>query len=140
MKKHTAGNIVIALTGLLLVGSAVGKLVHIPNVEMQMAAMGFAGSKLLFIGVLELGSAALFLLPVTRSFGLLLVSSYLGGAIATHVQHDRPILVPSILLLVIWLGVWLRHREVFWSFRPRSENNPRVVDAAMLSKHFEARP
>src|SRR5215813_4781278 len=137
MKKHTAGNIVIALTGLLLVGSAVGKLVHIPNVEMQMAAMGFAGSKLLFIGVLELGSAALFLLPVTRSFGLLLVSSYLGGAIATHVQHDRPILVPSILLLVIWLGVWLRHREVFWSFRPRSENNPRVVDAAMLSKHFE---
>ena len=140
MKKHTAGNIVIALTGLLLVGSAVGKLVHIPNVEMQMAAMGFAGSKLLFIGVLELGSAALFLLPVTRSFGLLLVSSYLGGAIATHVQHDRPILVPSILLLVIWLGVWLRHREVFWSFRSRSENNARVVDAAMLSKHLEARP
>jgi hypothetical protein len=140
MKKYTAGNMVIALTGLLLVGSAVAKLVHIPNVEMQMAAMGFRGSKLLFIGLLELGSAVLFLLPVTRSFGLLLVSSYLGGAIATHVQHDKPILVPSMLLLVIWLGVWLRHREVFWSFRSRSENNASVVDAAMLSKHFEARP
>ena len=140
MKKHTAGNIVIALTGLLLLGSAVAKLVHIPNVEMQMAAIGFGGNKLLFIGVLELGSAALFLLPLTRSIGLLLVSSYLGGAIATHVQHDKPIFVPSILLLVIWLGVWLRHREALWSFRSRSENNARVMDAAMLQKHSEARP
>src|SRR5215813_3906972 len=136
MKKHTAGNIVIALTGLLLVGSAVGKLVHIPNVEMQMAAMGFAGSKLLFIGVLELGSAALFLLPVTRSFGLLLVSSYLGGAIATHVQHDQPILVPSILLLVIWLGVWLRHREASWSFGSLKEGTVPGVNAAIRAREI----
>lgn len=116
MKKQTAGNIVITLLGILLLGSAVAKLAHIPKVETQMAAMGFGGNKLLFIALLELASAALFLLSLTRSFGLLLVSSYLGGAIATHVQHDQPILVPSILLLVIWLGVWLRHREASWSF------------------------
>src|SRR5215469_580513 len=116
MKKQTVGNIVIMLVGILLSGSGAAKLAHIPKVETQMAAMGFGGNKLLFIALLELASAALFLLPLTRSAGLLLVSSYLGGAIATHVQHDQPILVPSILLLVIWLGVWLRHREASWSF------------------------
>jgi len=140
MKKPTVGNILIALTGILLLGSAVAKLAHVPNVEMQMAAMGFGGNKLLFIGVLELGSTALFLFPLTRSFGLFLVSSYLGGAIATHVQHDKPILVPSILLLVIWLGVWLRHREAFWSFRSRKEADARAADRAMLRTHSEARP
>lgn len=140
MKKQTIGNIVIALTGILLLGSAAAKLAHIPKVVMQMAALGFGGNKLLFIGLLELASAALFLFPLTRSAGLLLVSSYLGGAIATHVQHDKPILVPSILLLVIWLGAWLRHQEAFWSFGARKESNAPAVNAAMLHKQYEARP
>lgn len=122
MKKQTVGNILITLLGILLLGSAAAKFAHIPKIETQMAAMGFGGNKLLFIALLELASAALFLLPLTRSFGLVLVSSYLGGAIATHVQHDLPILVPSILLLVIWLGVWLRHREAFWSFGSLKED------------------
>lgn len=140
MKKRTIGNIVITLTGILLLGSAAAKLAHIPKVEMQMAALGFGGNKLLFIGLLELASAVLFLLPWTRSVGVLLVSSYLGGAIATHVQHGKPIFVPSILLLVIWLGAWLRHREVFWSFGARKESNLPAVNAAMLHKQYEARP
>jgi hypothetical protein len=131
MKKQTAGNIVITLLGILLLGSAAAKLAHITKVETQMAAMGFGGTKLLFIALLELASAALFLLPLTRSFGLLLVSSYLGGAIATHVQHDQPILVPSILLLVIWLGVWLRHREASWSFGSLKEETVPGPNAAI---------
>lgn len=140
MKKQTVGNIVIGLTGILLLGSAVAKLAHIPKVEMQMADMGFGGNKLLFIGVLELASAALYLLPVARSLGLLLISSYLGGAIATHVQHDKPIFVPSILLAVIWLGVWLRHSEALWSFGFRKQANATAANAGMLGKQFEARP
>ncbi len=139
MKKQTVGNFAIMLTGILLLGSAAAKLAHIPKVEVQMAALGFGGNKLLFIGLLELASAVLFLLPLARSAGLLLVSSYLGGAIATHVQHDKPILVPSILLLVIWLGVSLRHREAFRSFGPGKESNTPAVNEAILRKQFEAR-
>jgi hypothetical protein len=136
MKKQTVGNIVITLVGILLSGSAAAKLAHIPNVETKMAAMGFGGNKLLFIALLELASAALFLLPLTRSAGLLLVSSYLGGAIATHVQHDQPILVPSILLLVIWLGVWLRHREASWSFGSLKEGTVPGVNAAIRAREI----
>jgi len=136
MKKQTVGNIVITLVGILLSGSGAAKLAHIPKVEIQMAAMGFGGNKLLFIALLELASAALFLLPLTRSAGLLLVSSYLGGAIATHVQHDQPILVPSILLLVIWLGVWLRHREASWSFGSLKEGTVPGVNAAIRAREI----
>jgi hypothetical protein len=136
MKKQTVGNIVITLVGILLSGSGAAKLAHIPKVDMQMAAMGFGGNKLLFIALLELASAALFLLPLTRSAGLLLVSSYLGGAIATHVQHDQPILVPSILLLVIWLGVWLRHREASWSFGSLKEATVPGVNAAIRAREI----
>jgi hypothetical protein len=136
MKKQTAGNIVITPLGILLLGSAAAKFAHIPKVVTQMAAMGFSGNKLLFIALLELVSAALFLLPLTRSIGLLLVSSYLGGAIATHVQHDQPILVPSILLLVIWLGVWLRHREASWSFASLKERTVPGVSAAIRAREI----
>ena len=131
MKKQTVGNIVITLGMILLLGSAAAKFAHIPKVVMQMAAMGFDGYKLLFIALLETASAVLFLIPLTRSFGLLLVSSYLGGAIATHLQHDQPIFAPSILLVLIWLGIWLRHREAFWSFGSLKERNIRPVHATI---------
>jgi hypothetical protein len=140
MKKQIEGKIVLTLTGILLLGSAVAKLVHIPKVEIQMVALGFSGNKLLIIGLLELASAAVFLLPWTRSVGVLLVSSYLGGAIATHVQHDKPFFVPSILLLAIWLGVWLRHREAFWTFGARKECVAPAINAMIPRKQFEARP
>ena len=136
MKQQTVGNIVITLTGILLVGSAAAKLAHIPKVMTQMATLGFGGNRLLFIGGLELASALLFLLPLTRSWGILLVSSYLGGAIATHVQHDLPIVVPSILLLVIWLGVLLRHREAFWSFGSFKEGSVQGVNAAIRAREI----
>jgi hypothetical protein len=140
MKKQTLGTILIALGGILLLGSASAKLAHIPKVVTQMAAMGFGGNELLFIAVLEIASAVLFLIPLTRSAGLLLVSSYLGGAIATHLQHDQSIVPPSAVLVLIWLGVWLRHREVRWSFGSVQEGHVRPVDAAMLREQSEARP
>ncbi len=113
--RRIAGTTLIILGGLVLVGSATSKLAHVPQVVSQMNALGFSGEKLTFIGILELLSGLLFLLPGTRSAGLLLVSSYLGGAIATHLQHGEPMLPPSIVLTVLWLGAWLRHPVILWS-------------------------
>ena len=77
--------------------------------------MGFDGGRLTFVAGLEILSGLLFLVPFTRSFGLLLVSSFLGGAIATHLQHGQPIVQPSFVLFLIWLGTWLRHPRILWS-------------------------
>ena len=109
------GTVLITLGGLLLLGSAAAKLAHVPKVVAQMTALGFDGHKLTFIALLEVASAVLFLVPFTRWLGLLLVSSFMGGVIATHLQHDQSIVAPSIILLLLWLGTAFRHREVVWS-------------------------
>jgi len=109
----------ITLSGIMLLGSATAKLAHVPGMVNQLTAAGFSPDKVVFIALLEVSSALFFLLPVTRSAGLLLVSSFLGGAIATHLQHSQSIVPPSIVLLLIWLGAWLRHPEVLWSFRQK---------------------
>ncbi len=114
-KRRAAGNIAMILGGLMLIGSAGAKFAHVPAVVVQLGAMGFTDSKLTFIAVLEVVSALLFLVPATRSAGLLLVSSFLGGAIATHLQHGQPIVQPSFVLVLIWFGTWLCHPELLWS-------------------------
>ena len=112
-----AGTVLIYLLGFMLVGSALVKFAQVPAVLAQFRVLGFEDGRLTFIGILELVCAVLFMLPRTRSIGLLLISSYLGGAIATHVGHGQPTAVePAFLLGLFWLGVWLRHPQILWSF------------------------
>jgi hypothetical protein len=106
------------LASVMLIGSAGAKLAHVPKVVTELGAMGFDGNKLIFIATLEILSAVLFLVPVTRSIGLLMVSSYMGGAIATHVGHDQPLIQPAMVLVIFWLGTWLRHPQILWSLFP----------------------
>lgn len=116
-----AGNIMVYLLGVLLLGSALIKFANVPTLVAQFAVLGFAGGRLTFIGILEIVSAALFLLPRTRSLGLLLVSAYLGGAIAAHVGHGQTEAIrPAILLGLFWVGAWLRHPNTLWSFARRN--------------------
>jgi uncharacterized membrane protein YphA (DoxX/SURF4 family) len=119
--RRITGNILIFLLGLVLVASAGAKLAHIPKVVEQMGAMGVDGWRLTFVAFLEVSSAILFLLPLTRSLGLLLVSAYMGGAIATHVEHGQPFVQPAIFLALLWLGALLRHPQILWSWGTSAE-------------------
>jgi len=74
-KRRITGNILMILGGVMLIGSSIAKFAHVPAVVNQLGAMGFTGNRLMFIAVLEMVSAVLFLIPLTRSGGLLLVSS-----------------------------------------------------------------
>jgi hypothetical protein len=114
-RRRISGNVLIFLTSLLLLGSAAAKLAHVPKVVSQLASMGFDGDRLILVGVLEILSAVLFLWRPTRSMGLLLVSAFLGGAIATHIQHGHSAAQPAVFLALLWLGTWLRHPEILWS-------------------------
>ena len=116
--RRLTGNVLIGLGGIALIGSAAAKLAHVPKVVEQMAASGFVGERLTFIAVLEVFCAVLFLIPSTRAAGLLLVSAFLGGAIATHMQHGQSVAQPGVFLAVLWLGAWLRHPQILWSISP----------------------
>ena len=119
-KRQIFGKVLVNMGGVMLIGSAAAKFAHVPQVVSQLGAMGFDGGRLTFIAVLEVVSAVLFLVPFTRSLGLLFVSSFLGGAIATHLQHGQPIVQPAFVLSLIWLAAWLRHPQILWSFAGRS--------------------
>jgi hypothetical protein len=58
--------------------------------------------------------------------GLLLVSAFMGGAIATHLEHGQAIIQPGAFLAVLWLGTWLRHPQILWSWGTTAEptSNP----------------
>jgi DoxX-like protein len=115
----------IVMSSLMLMVSAGAKFAHVPRFTTDLGAMGFDGGKLMFIATLEVLSALLFLIPATRSIGLLLVSSFLGGAVATHLQHGRSIVQPAFVLILIWLGTWLRYPQILWSLPPTTRaTNP----------------
>ena|SRR5215472_15142763 len=116
--RSTLGNVLLFLSGIVVMMSSVVKLVGVPRVVHQMATMGFSGGRYTLVAVLDVVSASLFLYPRSRSFGLLLLSAFLGGAICAHVQTAQlPKAVgPAILLTLAWSGTWLRHPEVLWSW------------------------
>ena len=72
-----------------------------------------------WIGVAEVGGALLFFFPKTNSLGVLLVSAYLGRAIATRIEHGEAYIFPSVLLILVWVAGYLRHPELLQSFREK---------------------
>ena len=115
--RQLAGQILIYIAGFGLLAAAITKFAHLPPVVAQLTNAGFGGEKINLVASLELLSALLFLLPVTRSIGLPFASAFLGGAVATHVQAGEyaGTSAPAIFMLVCWLGAWLRYPEVLWS-------------------------
>jgi hypothetical protein len=72
------------------------------------------------IGAGEVATALLLLVPGTSSLGVLLASSFWGGAICLHMSHGEPFVLQSILLLLTWVGAYLRVPGVFSSFSASS--------------------
>jgi hypothetical protein len=114
--RRIAGNILIFLPGLVVAMSSIVKFAGVPGVVHNMAVNGFSGGKLTLVAGLEILSAALFLIPRTRSFGVLMLSSFFGGAICTHVQMGEYAqgIGPAVLLTLAWIGTWLRHPQALW--------------------------
>jgi len=113
--RRITGNVLVGIVVLALIGAASAKLVHAPFLVNQLRPFGFDDTWISILGIIELGSAGLFAITRTRALGLLLITGFLGGAIATHIQHGQPPAQPAVLLAVGWIGVWLRHVEANWS-------------------------
>jgi hypothetical protein len=81
------------------------------------------------IGVGELASAILLLIPRTSSLGLLLTSGFWGGAICLHMSKAEPFFMQSVFLLIVWVGSYLRVPGAFGSFTVRSKSIRERADA-----------
>jgi hypothetical protein len=92
-----AGYILSALPVLLLLFSAIVKLVKPAPVVQGFAHFGYPESLVLKLGILELACTILYLIPRTSILGAILLTSYLGGATATNVRVGDPFLAPVIV-------------------------------------------
>lgn len=126
--RRKTGLSLIFLTGALLMGSGIAKFAGVAPVVAQMSANGFSGWRLTVVAFLEVASALLFVIPATRSGGLLLISAFLGGAIATHMGHGESDFGPAMVLTLVWLAAWLRHPEMLWSFGRKEESSSLSLD------------
>jgi len=106
----------LAITFLLL--DAAMKLVPLAPVTDAMQGLGFAGSDTLArgLGVLLLACTILYAIPRTAPLGALLLTGYLGGAIAVQLRAGNPlfshILFGGYIGLVLWAGLLLRHNPL----------------------------
>jgi hypothetical protein len=74
------------------------------------------GEQALLIGAGALATALLLLIPRTSSLGILLTSSFWGGAICIHMAHGEAYLFQAVLLVLSWAGAYLRNPATLSSF------------------------
>lgn len=103
-----------ALPVLAMVASASMKLMHAPQfVEQWVGKLGYQEGALTGIGLLEIACAVVYAIPRTAVLGAVLLTGYLGGAIATHVRIADPGLVaPLVLGVFAWGGLYLRDERI----------------------------
>lgn len=100
------------LLGLLLTMSAFMKLTKNEDAIVQAASVGIDAATYQLIGVIEIISLILFIIPRTGILGTLLLVAYLGGAIVTHLEHQQPIVMAVIVQSLLWVTAVVRFPEL----------------------------
>jgi hypothetical protein len=109
-----AGRVLSGLAALFLLVDGGMKLAAARVVTVTMAQLGWPSDLPMarLLGALTVGATLLYLLPRTAVLGALLLTAYLGGAVATHVRIGNPlfshVLFGVYLGVMLWGGLWLR--------------------------------
>lgn len=106
-----AGWFLFGLAVLFLAFDSVGKLLQLPQVVQGTTELGYPTAVILPLGLIQLGCLLLLIVPRTSLVGAVLLTGYLGGAIATHVRLGNPlfthVLFPIYVAALVWGGLYL---------------------------------
>ena len=103
------------LTGLVsfvFLGSSIGKFAANEDALKMAASFGLDASTYNLRGVIELVCLILFIIPRTGIIGAILLASYMGGAIATHLEHGESIIAPCVIETFLLLVAFYRFPEL----------------------------
>jgi len=110
--KKIIGLILSSIVLLLMAASAIDKIGGSAHALEMTRSFGITPGVYRLLGIIELSSVILFAIPRTGILGLLLLSSYLGGAIATHLQHGQSIWFPVAIATLVWITAVIRFPEL----------------------------
>ena len=106
-----AGRIISALVVLFLLFDSITKVLKVAPVMEASAQLGYPVSTIVGIGITLLVCTAVYVIPRTSVLGAILLTGYLGGAIASNVRIGNPTFntfFPIIFGVLIWTGIFLR--------------------------------
>ena len=111
--QKTVGRLLSWLAVLFLLFDSIGKLLLVQPVVDGSRQLGYSPDTVFGLGFLLLACVLLYLVPRTSVLGALLLTGYLGGAVATHVRVGSPlfthVLFPTYVAAFVWGGLILRN-------------------------------
>ena len=115
-KRSIAGYVLTGLVAAFLTFDTVMKLLQLAPAVQGTTELGYPAGTVVVIGAIELVCLVLYLIPPTSVLGALLLTGYLGGAIATHMRVGSPLpthtLFPIYVALMVWGGLYLRESRL----------------------------
>lgn len=103
------------LTGLvafIFMGSAVGKFTANDEAIKMASGFGLDAKTYTMLGIIEMVSILLFIIPRTGILGSMLLAAYMGGAIATHLEHGVSIVAPCVIQSFLFIVAFYRFPEL----------------------------
>jgi hypothetical protein len=105
------GRILTAIVALFLLFDGIMKVIKERHVLQSAAQLGYSTESMVAIGTLLLACTLVYVIPRTAVLGALLLTGYLGGAVATQVRVGNPVfecIFPVIFGVLVWAGLFLR--------------------------------
>jgi hypothetical protein len=114
--RRRTGNILSGIAILFLLFDSFGKLIKAPQVIEGTLKLGYPESSIIPIGVILLVCTVLYTIPRTAVLGAVLLTGYLGGAVATNLRVGAPLLLnilfPIYVAGFVWGGIYLREERL----------------------------
>jgi hypothetical protein len=114
-KKLWAGRIISGLAVLFLLFDGVAKVMKVAPVLEACARLGLPQNLVVGIGTVLLACVVVYVIPRTSVLGAILLTGYLGGAVATQLRAGSPLfetLFPIIFGVLVWSGIFLRDNRL----------------------------
>jgi hypothetical protein len=110
------GRIVSALVTLVLLLDALMKVMKTSASMQGTVQIGYPENSVFPIGIILLISTVVYAVPRTSILGAILLTGYLGGAVASNVRIVTPLfsytLVPVYVGVLVWGGLYLREERL----------------------------
>jgi DoxX-like family len=110
-----AGRVISGLAVLFFLFDGIMKLVKPPIVVSSTVELGYRESVIIPLGIVLITCTLLYIIPRTSVLGAILLTGYLGGAVATHLRVGAgvfPIVFPIIFGVLVWAGLFLRDDRI----------------------------
>ncbi len=109
---HRTGVVVSTLVALLMITDGLVGLLQPQVFASDMSSDGWGSATLFPVAMLALVSGVFYAVPRTAALGAILITGFVGGALAAHLRVTQAVILPEIINVALgvgaWGGLWLR--------------------------------